>query len=82
MQPLWEKKAALVTLKLHDLWFEIQPQLTYLGPFYHFLEDPIETLHKSDRLMDALYYRLLDYQFWEESKRKQGSIGKSIGVKI
>ena len=47
-QRIWETKAASVTPKSHDLWFEIQPQLTYLGRFYHFMEDPIEKLHKID----------------------------------
>jgi hypothetical protein len=49
-QIIWEKKAALVAPKSHNLWFEIQPQLTYLGRFYHFMEDPIEK--KSTRLID------------------------------
>ena len=43
---IWETKTASVTPKLHDLWFEIQPQLTYLGRFYHFMEDPIENCTK------------------------------------
>jgi hypothetical protein len=41
MQRIWENKAASVTTKSHNLWFEIQLQLTYLGRFYHFMEDPI-----------------------------------------
>jgi hypothetical protein len=43
--------------------------------------DPIEKLHKIDRLMDAVYCHLRDYEFREESKRKQESIGKNSGVK-
>jgi hypothetical protein len=40
---MWEKKAASVTPELHDLWFEEVPQqLTYLGRFYHFMEDPMK----------------------------------------
>jgi hypothetical protein len=80
-QRTWEKKEASVTPKSHDLWFEIQQQLTYLGRFFHFMEDPIEKLHKIDRLMDAVYCHLRDYEFREESKRKQESIGKNSGVK-
>jgi hypothetical protein len=71
------KKAASVTPKLHNLWFEIQPQLTYLGRFYHFIEDPIEKLHKIDRLMDAVYCHLQDYKFREERKKKKEAIGKN-----
>jgi hypothetical protein len=81
-QRIWEKKAASVSQKLHDLWFEIQPYLTFLGHLYHFMEDPIEKDHQSDRLMDAVYCHLRDFEFLEESKRKQESIHKNIGVKI
>jgi hypothetical protein len=79
-QRIWETKAASVTPKSHDLWFEIQPQLTYLGRFYHFMEDPIEKLHKIDRLMDAVYCHLRDYEFREESKKKKEAIGKNSRV--
>ena len=79
-QRLWETKEASVTPKSHDLWFETQQQLTYLGRFYHFMEDPIEKLHKNDRLMDAVYCHLRDYEFREECKRKQESIGKNSKV--
>jgi hypothetical protein len=82
MQRIWEKKVTSVTPKLLDLWFEIQPQLSYLGHFYHFMEDPIEKHYKSDSSMDAVYCHLQYYEFQEESKRKQESIVKNIGVKI
>jgi hypothetical protein len=81
IQHVKEKKIASVNPKLHDLWFKMQPQLTYLGHFYNFKEDPLE-LHKSDRLLNAIYFQLQDYEFGEESKRKQESIGKNIGVKM
>jgi hypothetical protein len=71
-----------VTLKLHGLWFEGPQQLTYLGQFYHFMEDPIEKLHKIDGLMDAVYCHLGDYEFREESKRKQEAIDKNHAVKL
>ncbi len=74
------KKAASVTPKLHGLWFEIQPQLTYLGRFYHFMEDPIEKLHKIDQLVDALYCHLQDYELREESPKKEEAIGKNSWV--
>jgi hypothetical protein len=80
-QRVWEKNEASVTPISHDLWFEVQAQLTYLGRFFHFMEDPIEKLHKIDRLMDAVYCHLQDYEFREESKRKQESIGKNSCVK-
>jgi hypothetical protein len=81
-QRSWEKKAASVTPKPHNLWFEVPEQLTYLGRFYHFMEDPIKKLHKIDRLMDAVYSHLRDYEVWEESKRKQVAIGKHYAVKL
>jgi hypothetical protein len=79
---MWEKKAASVTPKSHDLCFEVPQQLTYFGRFYHFVEDPIEKLHKINRLMDAVYCHLQDYEFREESKRRQESIGKNSLVKM
>jgi hypothetical protein len=81
-QRIWENKAASVTSKSHNLWFEIQPQLIYLGHFYHYMEDPIEKLHKIGRLMDAVYCHLRDYEFREESKMRQEAIGKNSSVKI
>ena len=71
-----------MTPKSHDLWFEVPQQLTYLGRFYHFMEDPIEKLHKIDGLMDAVYCHLRDYEVREESKRKQEAIGKNYAVKL
>ncbi len=79
-QRIWEKQTASVTPKSHGLWFEIQPQLTYLGRFYHLMEDPIKELHKIDRLMDAVYCHLRDYEFREESKKKKEAIGKNSQV--
>jgi hypothetical protein len=75
IQCMWERKAVSVTPKLHDLWFEAPQQLNHLGRFYHFMEDPI-------RLMDAVYCHLQEYEFQEESKRRQESIGKKDLVKI
>jgi hypothetical protein len=80
-QRMWEKNEASVTPKSHDLWFEVQTQLTHLGQFFHFMKDPIKKLHKIDRLMDAVYCHLWDYELSEESKRKQESIGKNTSVK-
>jgi hypothetical protein len=34
----WEQKEASVTPKSHNLCFEVTPQLTYLGRFFHFME--------------------------------------------
>jgi hypothetical protein len=46
------------------------------------MEDPIIKLHNIDRLMDAIYCHLQDYELWEESKRRQESKGKNSVVKI
>jgi hypothetical protein len=67
-QRIWEKEAASVTPKLHGLWFEVLQQLPYLGRFYHFMEDPIEKLHKIDWLMDVVYCHLRDYEFGRRAK--------------
>jgi hypothetical protein len=68
---IWEKDEPSVTPKFHGLWFEVQQQLTYLGQFYHFMEDPTEKLHKISRLMDAVYCHLQDYEFQEKGTGKQ-----------
>ncbi len=71
-QRSWEQKEASVTPKSHNLWFEVVPQLSYLGRFFHFMEDPIEKLHKLDKLTDAVYCHIRNYQFREEEcKQKQ-----------
>jgi hypothetical protein len=82
-QRSWEKNVlGSVTPKSHDLWFEVPQQSTYLGRFYHFMEDPIEKLHKIYGLMDAVYCHLRDYEVREESKRKQEAIDKNYAVKL
>ena len=80
-QRSWEKKEASVTPKSHNLWFEVVPQLTYLGRFFHFMEDPIEKLHKLDRLTDAVYCHIRNYQFREECKQKQEATARHVEVR-
>jgi hypothetical protein len=77
----WEEREASVTPKLHNLWFEVVPQLAYLGRFFHFMEDPIEKLHKLDRLTDAVYCHIQNYEFWEECKKKQEATARNIVVR-
>ncbi len=36
-QRSWEQNEASVTPKSHNLWFEVVPQITYLGRFFHFM---------------------------------------------
>jgi hypothetical protein len=68
----WEQKeGSPVTPKSHNLWFEVLPQVTYLGRFLHFMKDPIEKLHKLDRLTDAVYCHIRNHEFREECKQKQ-----------
>jgi hypothetical protein len=45
---MWEQKSSSVTPKSQKKWFEVIPQLSYLGRFFRFMEDPIEKLHKLD----------------------------------
>jgi hypothetical protein len=77
----WEEKEASVTPKSHNLWFEVVPQLAYLGRFFHFMEDPIEKLHKLDKLTDAVYCHIRNYEFREECKQKQEATARNIIVR-
>jgi hypothetical protein len=77
----WEQKEASVTPKSHNLWFEVVPQLVYLGRFFHFMEDPIELLHKLDKLTDAVYCHIRNYQFREECKQKQEATARHVEVR-
>ncbi len=70
-----------MTPKSHNLWFEVVPQITYLGRFFHFMEDPIEKLHKLDRLTDAVYCHIRNYEFREECKQKQEATSRNIIVR-
>jgi hypothetical protein len=80
-QRSWEQKEASVTPKSHNLWFEVIPQLHYLGRFFHFMEDPIELLHKLDKLTDAVYCHIRNYQFREECKQKQEETARHVKVR-
>jgi hypothetical protein len=80
-QRTWEQKEASVTPKSHNLWFEVIPQLAYLGRFFHFMEDPIEKLHKLDKLTDAVYCHIRNYQFREECKQKQEATARHVAVR-
>jgi hypothetical protein len=76
----WEEKEVSVTPELHNLWFKVVPQLTYLGRFFHFMEDPIEKLHKLDKLMDVVYCHIRNYEFHKECKQKQEATARNIVV--
>jgi hypothetical protein len=80
-QRSWEEKEESVTPKSHNLWFEVVPQLAYLGRFFHFMEDPIEKLHKLDRLTDAVYCHIRNYEFREECKEKQEATARNVVVR-
>ncbi len=80
-QRSWEQKEASVTPKSHNLWFEVVPQLSYLGRFFHFMEDPIEKLHKLDKLTDVVYCHIRNYQFREECKQKQEATARHVEVR-
>jgi hypothetical protein len=77
----WEQEEALVTPKSHNLWFEVIPQLFHLGRFFHFMEDPIELLHKLDKLTDAVYCHISNYQFREECKQRQEVTARHVEVR-
>jgi hypothetical protein len=70
-QRSWEQKEDSVTpKKSHNLWFELLSQVTY-GRFFHFMEDPIEKLHKLDRLTDVVYCHIQNYEFERNANRKK-----------
>jgi hypothetical protein len=75
-----EQKEASVTPKSHNLCFEVIPQLTYLRRFFHFMENPIEKLHKLDKLTDVVYCHNRNYQFREECKQKQEATARHVKV--
>jgi hypothetical protein len=77
----WEQKEASVTPKSHNLWFEVIPQLFYLGRFFHFMEDPIELLHKLDKLTDAVHCHIRNCQFREECKQRQEVTARHVEVR-
>jgi hypothetical protein len=74
-------KRGVVTPKSQNLWFEVIPQLFYLGRFFHFMEDPIELLHKLDKLTDAVYCHMRNYQFREECKQRQEVTARHVEVR-
>jgi hypothetical protein len=45
------------------------------------MEDPIEKLHKLDRLTDAVYCHIRNYEFREECKKKQEATARNIVVR-
>jgi hypothetical protein len=44
------------------------------------MEDPIEKLHKLNRLTDAVYCHIRNYEFREECKKKQEDTSRNIVV--
>ena len=70
----WEKAEATCTPKGHDIWYHVILQLQYLGRFYHFMEDPIEKLHKEDKLLDRTFCHLRSYEAKEEAKAARASL--------
>jgi hypothetical protein len=52
------KKAASVAPKSYDLWFEVIPQISCLGRFFHFMEDPTE------KARQAYWGGLLSHPKW------------------
>ena len=65
-----ESKAYSFTPKMHCLLVHVPRQLQYLGRYGHFLEDPIERLHKDDKHKDRIFACMREYVTKEESKQK------------
>jgi hypothetical protein len=63
------------------LWFEVISQLAYLGRVLHFMENPIEKLHKLDKLTGAVYCHVRSYEFREECKQKQEATARHVEVR-
>ena len=45
------------------------------------MEDPIEKMHKVDKLTDAVYCHIRNYEFREECKQKQEATARNIVVR-
>jgi hypothetical protein len=45
------------------------------------MEDPIEKLHKLDKLTDAVYCHIRNYEFREECKQKQEATSRNVVVR-
>jgi hypothetical protein len=60
-----------MTPRSHHKWCEVIPQISYLGRFFHFMEDQIEKLHKLDRLTDVVYCHIQNFELCEECKKEE-----------
>jgi hypothetical protein len=77
----WEDKPATCTPKGHDIWFHILLKVEYLGRFLFWMEDPIEVLHKDDKLLDRVYCHMnRDYKRKEEAKREMEEMISAASV--
>jgi hypothetical protein len=77
----WETKIATCTPKGHDIWFHALLQIIYLGRFYHFMEDPIEKLHKEEKLLDRTYCHFRSYEKREEAKAVRSALADVPAVR-
>jgi hypothetical protein len=61
-----EQKKASATPKSPNLWFEVIPQISYLGQFFQCIQDLIEKFHKLDRLTNVVNCHIQNYAKVEE----------------
>jgi len=54
------------TPKMHHLLFHLLPQSLYLGRFFQFMEDPIESLHRKDKEQNRIFAVATSFQVREE----------------
>eukprot|EP00957_Ditylum_brightwellii_P201246 15324763-Ditylum_brightwellii.AAC.1 len=65
---------------MHNLLFHLIPHATYLGRFFHFMEDPIESLHRKDKELNGIFAVTTSFEKREDRKRKREDIGKNNQV--
>jgi hypothetical protein len=75
-----EKNEASTTPKMHHLLFHLLPQSLYLGRFFQFMEDPIESLHRKDKEQNRIFAVATSFQVREERKRKREAMCDHVEV--
>jgi hypothetical protein len=63
------------------MWFHALVQTACLGQFCHFLEDPIEKLHKEEKLLDRAHCHFRSHENREEAKAVRSALADVPAVR-
>jgi hypothetical protein len=77
----WETTTATCAPKGHDIWFHALLQIACLGRFHHFMEDPIEKLHKEEKLLDRTHCHFRSHEKREEAKAVRSALADAPAVR-